>query len=206
MGRARWLVRYSGSFCHLHSLTSDRGHQVNLVRIGDTIYAVDVGFGGPGMTRPLPLTEGKIFKWGATSAEMRMRYERPKSLFMQGLWVYEHRHSDSDLWVPIYLFGMTEFTQEDYKVMSFWTSSNRTSFFTQLIMCHLMIYDEKVDDITGSIFIMEKVLKRRIQAQSEVLATFKSEEERVQGLKTHFGVVLSESDRAGIRGSVAEIK
>jgi arylamine N-acetyltransferase len=53
-------------------LTDSRGHQVNLVRIAHTVYAVDVGFGGPGMTRPLPIIDGEFSKWGATDAEMRL--------------------------------------------------------------------------------------------------------------------------------------
>jgi arylamine N-acetyltransferase len=200
------MVSYCQIFVAIVLLTVSRGHQVNLVQIAHIVYAVDVAFGGSCMTRPLPLIDGKVWKWGATNAEMRLRYEKPKTSFTQGLWVYEHRNSDLDIWKPLYSFGMTEFTQKDFEIMSFAISTRRTSFFTRLIMCNLMLYDEEVDDIVGTIHIMDKMLKKRVQAQSEILAEFSSEEERIKRLETHFGVVISDWERAGITGTVAEIK
>jgi hypothetical protein len=126
------------------------------------------------MTRPLPIIDGEFSKWGATDAEMRLWYEEPESSFTQGLWVYEHRYSEVDIWKPIYPFGMTEFTQKDFEIMSFTTSIRRTSFFTQMIMCHLMLYDEHFDDIVGSIIIMDKVFKKRVQAKSDILVSFRT--------------------------------
>jgi len=190
----------------IYHLTTFRDHQVNFVLIADQLYVVDVGFGGPGPTRPLPLTNGLITRWGATSAEMRLIYQDPKTSFVQGLWIYEHRISNSAEWKPVYCFGMTEFFQKDFEVMNHAVSTRRSVFFTQQIICVKMIFDEVVDDITGIISLTEKTLKRRIQADSEVLAECLSEDERVMILKDYFGISLSAKERAGIKGTVAEIK
>lgn len=108
-----------------------RNHQVNLVRIKDTLYSVDVGFGGLGPTKPLPLIENTISPWGATAAEMRLTYHISENSFVQGVWSYEHRVSKSTNWTPVYHFGLTRFTEKDFNIMNLAVSTQRTSLFTK---------------------------------------------------------------------------
>lgn len=90
--------------------------------------------------------------------------------------------------------------------MNYATSNSRTSWFTSQVICQRMILDKSVDDITGAIFILDKVLKKRVQGRSETLATFSNEIERLQKLVEFFGLELSKLEQAGIAGTVSEIK
>jgi arylamine N-acetyltransferase len=153
----------------------------------------------------MPLSQGQISKWGATKAETRLTYEENANQIVQGLWTLEHRISESQDWVPIYHFGMTEFLPQDFETMNFATSNRKTSFFTYKILCLNLIYDEDVDDITGALILNGGELKRRIYENSEILIDCKTEKERVGVLKEHFGIILSEREKAAIRSTVTEL-
>ena len=145
-------------------------------------------------------------KWGATTAESRLTYKDSAHSFVQGLWTYEHRISESDDWRPIYCFGMTEFTERDFEVMNFATSSRRTSWFTQSIICTKMLLDEHSNEIVGITVLTDKILKKRVREDSETLTECTNENERGGLVKKHFGIFLSEKQRDGIQGTVAELK
>jgi arylamine N-acetyltransferase len=166
---------------------------------------VDVGFGGPGPTQPLPLVDGLVSKWGATNAESRLTHKGSASSFVQGLWTYEHRISKSHDWKPVYCFGMTEFSRNDFEVMNFAISSQRTSWFTYKIICMKMLLHDQSKEIVGILALTDKTLKKRVQEDSETLAECSSEEKRIELLEKHFGVVLSQKDRDGIRGTMSEL-
>jgi arylamine N-acetyltransferase len=125
---------------------------------------------------------------------------------VQGLWFYEHRISESHPWTPIYCFGMTEFLPNDFQVMSFAVSASRASWFTYKVLCMKMLLDEKKDDITGIVVLTDKIVKRRVQDKSEILAECTTEEQRVAALKEHFGIVLSGEEQAGIKGTAGELR
>lgn len=81
-----------------------RSHQVNLIPLDDQIYMIDIGFGNQGPTRPMPLIDGHVSKWGATEAETRVTYKQGSKPWVQGLWTYQHRNSPKDTWTQIYHF------------------------------------------------------------------------------------------------------
>lgn len=186
-----------------------RNHHINFLSIASQIYIVDVGFGGPGPTHPVPLTHGLVSAWGATRAEIRVMYHPPVHAFVNGTWHYQHRPSGAGEWRTVYSFSMTEFRAADYEVMSFAVSRTRNLFFTFQIVCMKMVYEEDeegVGDVTGILFLVDGTLKRRRFEETEVVVECKSEEERVRVLEEYFGIVLSERERKGIKGSVTEIK
>jgi len=152
------------------------------------------------------LVHGQISKWGATDAETKLVCRDPKNHVVQGLWTLEHRISTAHAWTPSYCFGLTEFLPQDFEVMNFATSTRRTSWFTYDIVCQKMILDEEKDDITGALILSGSTLKRRIFEKSETLAECASEDQRVAALKEHFGICLSNRERAGIKGLVTELK
>jgi len=69
-----------------------------------------------------------------------------------------------------------------------------------------MLLDEEKDDITGIVVLTDKIVKRRVQDKSEILAECTTEEQRVAALKEHFGIVLSREEQAGIKGTAGELK
>jgi hypothetical protein len=100
---------------------------------------------------------------------------------------------------------MTEFSRNDFEVMNFAISSQRTSWFTYKIMCMKMLLHDQSKEIVGILALTDKTLKKRVQEDSETLAECSSEEERIELLEKHFGVVLSQKDRDGIRGTMSEL-
>ena len=154
----------------------------------------------------MPLVHGQVSKWGATDAEMRLIYQEPSNPIVQGIWILEHRISESHEWTPNYCFGMTEFFPRDYEVMSFATSTRNTSWFTYQIICLRMILDEDLDDITGAVILSDSTLKRRVHDNIEILTECATEQQRVNVLTDYFGIKLSDREQAAIKGTVTELK
>lgn len=161
---------------------------------------------GNGPTRPLPLVDGHISKWGATETELRLIYREPTNSVVQGMWIFESRISNQHEWTPNYCFGLTEFLPQDFEVMNYATSTRRTSWFTFDIICLKMILDEEKDDIVGALFLSGSTLKRRRFGTTETIAECANEDQRASVLKEHFGISLSPRERSGIKGMVTELK
>ena len=159
-----------------------------------------------GPTRPLPLVNGQISKWGATETELRLVYQEPRNPAVQGIWTFESRISEYHDWTSNYCFGLTEFSPEDFEVMSYATSTRRTSWFTFEIVCQKMIMDQEKDDIIGAVILSGSRLKRRILGLTETMAECASEHERAAVLQEYFGITLSRRERSGIKGMVTELK
>lgn len=100
---------------------------------------------------------------------------------------------------------MTEFTPADFEVMNYATSTRRTSWFTQKIVCMKMIRDAEKDDIVGAYILNGSTFKKRVQTNSEDLVDCVTEARRVQALKEYFGIELSAREQAAIRGTVTEL-
>lgn len=60
---------------------------------------VDVGFGGDGPTKPIPLTDGSVTRNLGTQ-EVKLKYENIDSNVdpTQKLWVYKIRNHEMDVW------------------------------------------------------------------------------------------------------------
>ncbi len=68
------------------------------------------------------------------------------------------------------------------------------------------VLDGNEDDVAGVIMLTDGHVKRRIRGENHHLEDCKTEPERVKALETHFGIVLSEEEKKGIRGMVTELK
>lgn len=76
-------------------------HVVNIVTlaIGGEVdqYVVDVGFGGDGPTKPLPLTDGCVARnLGTQEATLRLENVDSNADPGQRLWVYKTRNDQAD--------------------------------------------------------------------------------------------------------------
>jgi arylamine N-acetyltransferase len=161
---------------------------------------------GNGPTRPLPLVHEQSSKWGCTETELRLMYREPSNPIVQGIWTFESRISSQHDWAPNYCFGLTEFLPQDFEIMSYATSTRRTSWFTFEIICLKMILDDEKDEIVGVFILSASTLKRRILGNTEIIAECANESQRVALLKDHFGINFSSRARDGIRGLVTELK
>lgn len=177
---------------------------LNIVRIDDKKYVVDVGFGSSGPTRPLPLV-GEEISINVGDQEMRLMHGTIPDFTQssQKLWLYQHRNSTSQEWLPTYAFSEMEFTPSDYMMMNYFTSTHRTSWFTYLVVCVKMILED--GEIVGDVTLFGSEVKRRVKGKSEVLALCKSEEERVKALDEFLGVKLTSAEIEGIRAMPTEL-
>lgn len=182
-----------------------RNHMINIVTIVDKKYLVDVGFGASGApTHPVPLISnqpsGNI---GSQSVRLLLSNISDNTRKDQQLWCYQFCHGENPSWIDGYSFTETEYLPQDFKMMSFFTSTSRISWFTYRVVCvkYLMMNEELV----GEIKLYENEVRRRINGESELLATLTTEEERVQALDKYFGVKLSEPEVLGIEGTTTQL-
>jgi len=149
---------------------------VNLVKIGDRTYAVDIGFGGSGPTRPIPLcdpsrsdAELRRFKDFVTrplysgsdilvKLHQRALNDEPAARRSadpaQAQWVYETaKESEPDAngqpgWNAQYAFTETEFLPADFAMMNWYTSTSPQMWFTYRIVCARYLLQGDDDDLS----------------------------------------------------------
>ncbi|KAM7185600.1 hypothetical protein V8F20_011734 [Naviculisporaceae sp. PSN 640] len=188
-------------------------HMVNIVILPNengvpTKYLVDVGFGYNEPTVPLALVSGQVTP-GIGTTEFRLEYKAlpnhtDKS---QRMWVFAHRDTAMGPdWTEGYAFTEMEFFPEDFEIMNLSTMTQRTSFFTQTLMCVKMTLDEETGEPKGWLLLASDEVKSKTTDGMELVDKFKTEEERVEGLKKWFGIELTETETVGIRGLSTEIR
>lgn len=182
-----------------------RNHVVNFVTIGEQKYLVDVGFGSNGPHQPIPLTRGFEFhNVGDQFGRLQYGPIAQHTNSSQSVWQYEFRNGDGD-WIPAYCFTETEFLPEDFAMINYYMSTSRGSWFTWHVVCVRMVVDDNGEELVGDLTLWNDSLKLRIGAKSEVLQTFKSDEDRVSALKEMFNIHIGPADRDSIRRTISEI-
>ncbi|KAJ6008197.1 hypothetical protein N7540_012173 [Penicillium herquei] len=170
-------------------------------------YMVDVGFGANCATAPLPLQEGAT-AIRISPSEMRLvRESLSASLDKdQKVWIYQSRHNPDSNWLPCICFSEVEFLPQDFDLMNFGVSHQRTSWFTQVFVCTRMILDSAGQEVIGQDVLAGKQVKRRIHSNTEILQELQNEEDRVRALALHFDMHLRQDEILGIRGLSSELK
>jgi hypothetical protein len=59
--------------------------------------------------------------------------------------------------------------------------------------------------VVGKVMMAKGVVKRNLGGKTEVVKVCVTEEERVEALREHFGIVLTEDEAASIKGRRAEL-
>jgi arylamine N-acetyltransferase len=97
-------------------------HMAIVVTLDDIEYLVDVGFGGNGLTAPLPIFNGKIIEEpisGVIPEEHRVHLDEfPGSTRKDHkIWMYQHRRNREAEWQTQFVFEKDfEFYSADYEV------------------------------------------------------------------------------------------
>ncbi|KAK5113016.1 hypothetical protein LTR85_011038 [Meristemomyces frigidus] len=183
-------------------------HMVNLITIRGEIYMVDVGFGSGGPTHPMSLSDGGISMNIPPNQNVRLRRDGiPENEHVDNkLWLLERRNADDGPWTPLYCFeDQYCFLPQDFEIMNFFTSTHRTCHFTYRVIANKYVLEEGSDRVIGDVVLYENTVFRRVGGHKELLATFSTERERIEGLKYFLGITLNESQREGIRGMCTEI-
>lgn len=199
-------------------------HCLNIVRIGDLSYGVDVCFGSHVPVHPFKLTEGLV-QQHLPPGQLRLRCDSlPGGLSAQKLWIYEQRITDTSTWSPFYCFADFEILPPDLAVMNLWPSKQPSSFFTYKVMLvrfttedefYYPSLDEELNtppipgaragDIDGQLILDGHTMKWRKQGIKQWEIVFKSETERIQALKTWFNISLCTDEQNAVLGTAAAI-
>ena len=203
---------------HLRILTvlmEARVHIVNIVTFDDSSrYMVDVGFGGDGATKPIPLLEDhRIRNIGTQDIRLTRDYipgqtERTPE---RKLWIYQYRNSPDKPWNSFYAFSdLVEFLWPDYDIMNWYTGSSPESFqtFTVLVVKFLRRRNPEradEDEIYGKRMLVNRTVKENLGGKTQVVKECKTEEERVQALRHWFGIELTPEEKDSIIGFGTEL-
>ncbi|KAL8992613.1 MAG: hypothetical protein Q9169_006959, partial [Polycauliona sp. 2 TL-2023] len=119
-----------------------------------------------GATAPLPLEEKTVHRRLGAS-EMRLVRENIAQHTdpAQRLWLYQARESKDREWATQYSFTETEFLPEDYEIMSFWTSTHRTSIFTKAVLVAKYVMERGV--LVGVCTMFNGEVKRVVVGEEE---------------------------------------
>jgi len=180
---------------------------VNIVRIGDAKYHVDVGFGSNGPVSPMPLDRSGPVQKHIAPATARLQYRNISGNTdpEQRLWIYEHCVDGDSDFQTTYCFTELEFLPSDYAMMNYFSSTSQRTFFTRVTVTvtHLLGDDGELE---GTLILGNDDLKWRIHGKTERQIKFEGEEDRIKALEEHFGIKLSAVEREGIRGLPSQIQ
>ncbi len=178
---------------------------INIVIIADREYLVDVGFGGGGApTHPNPLISDQPSRnIGSQSVRLLFSSISDNTRKDKQLWCYQFCHEENRAWIDGYCFTETEFLPQDFQMMSFFTSTSKTSWFTYRVICAKLLMEN--GEIVGEVRLYENEVRRRVKGKSELLATLITEEERVKALEEYLDVKLSEPEIVGIQGMITQL-
>lgn len=196
---------------------------VNLVRVPDSEggreewWMVDVGFGGQGPIRPLPVDydgDGNSEKGRPEVlrgiGEMVCRVRKYGTLGREGvedaeqkeqMRVYETRvkGKDGDRWAPLYAFTRElAFQDADYEVMNWYVATHPNSWFTKKLVCVRFIREG--EKIVGELLLDGEVFMKRTGGDKEILERCRTDTERAEGLRRRFGIGLTDGEVEGIVG------
>lgn len=79
------------------------------------------------------------------------------------------------------------------------TSQHPQSLFLKNIFCTNVIFNEKLEAVARTV-LWNLLLKRRENGSANIIATFTTEDERIEAIEREFGVKLTQEEREGIRG------
>jgi hypothetical protein len=188
---------------------------VNIVTLPDgTQYMLDVGFGGDGATKPVPLIDGHVVQ-NIGSQEIRLVHDHiPEQVDRSEqakLWIYQYRNAIDLPWNSFYAFPETEFLEADFAIMNWYTGSSPTSFqtYTQLVIRFLrkgVEGEESEQVIYGKRMLVNGTVKENLGGKTRVLMECKTEEERIEALRVWFEMGFTDEESDGIRGWVTELK
>lgn len=144
-----------------------RDHMVLMVKIEDTHYLADVGFGGNTMTAPLVMD---ICEPQSTS------HEWFRLCMLENQYVLSIQIKGG--WKDMYQFGLEEYLLSDYQVISWYLGNHPDSIFTRDLMAAITRKDKRYSLKNNQFSIHQKdgtTVKRILQSPKELLDLLKHE-------------------------------
>ncbi|KAH6877193.1 hypothetical protein B0T10DRAFT_520734 [Thelonectria olida] len=181
-------------------------HLVNLVKINNVRYLVDVGHGSACPTRPVMLGGGVTE--GIAPQQLKLEFTKlpQHSDASQRVWVYSHRRDKGDAWNEGYCFTETECFPSDFETFNLYPMTSPNSIFTQAVLAQRFLMSEKSDELIGSVALYGNRIKMSVRGNEQVIQTFQTEQERIEAIARWFGIRLSIEEQEAIKGHVGELK
>lgn len=189
---------------------------MNIVTLSDSSrWSVDVGFGGDGATKPLPLIPDHITpNIGTQELRLTRDFLPTQTERTPGLerWIYQYRNAPQNPWNSFYSFSDAfEFSPIDFEAMNFYTSAHPQSFQTRQVLVVKFLRRLKEGSTTeqevyGKRMLVDGVVKENLGGRTRVVERCRTEKERVEALERWFGICFSEEEREAIRGWRTELK
>lgn len=182
-----------------------RRHIVNIVTVADGAkYMVDVGFGGDGAIKPIPLVDGLVTR-NIGRQELRLEYGNipQQSDKSQRLWIYQYRNDPALPWNSFYCFPELEFFEEDFRIMNHFTSTHPDSFQKHIPL--VIKFLRRGREIYGKVMLVTDQVKQNLGGKTSVVKVCRTEDERVDALKEYLGITITDEEREGIRAWETEL-
>lgn len=173
-------------------------------------YVCDVAFGGDGPTAPMPLKTGVISKNLGTQEIRFVREHVPGGYTVHEFWTYQYRNSPEKPWNSFYVFNETEFLEQDFQVVSFFTSQAQTFQKTTIMIVKFVLEKgknaEDEDRVAGKVMLVNGTVKRNMGGRTEVVEVCTNEPQRIRALEKWFGITLTDEEIIGIKGYGTELR
>ncbi|KAM0720142.1 hypothetical protein Q7P37_004278 [Cladosporium fusiforme] len=189
-------------------------HVVNIITFADgTKWMVDVGFGGDGATKPIPLIEGRVSHNMGTQENRLIKDHIPPQVNRRPetkMWIYQYRNSPEQPWNSFYAFYEAEFTEADYGVMNWYTGYSPESPQLSGVLVIKFLRRHKADgdgedEVFGKRMLVDDVVKENLGGKTRIVQTCLDEYSRVAALRDWFDIELTEDEKEGIKGWQTEL-
>ncbi len=151
-------------------------HMLLRVDLPDGPLLADVGFGGDGPIRPLPLDTGGEVTLGATGCRLRRE---------GGLWVLQGNAGGD--WTDLYAFTLERHFPADYEMANYYTSTHPQSRFVRNLIVQRSWPDRRI------VLVNRELVVRR--PDSTQASTLRDPDDLVQALERHFGLSFPSGTR-----------
>jgi arylamine N-acetyltransferase len=191
--------------CAAKTYMLQRVHIVNIVTLSDgTKYMVDVGFGGDGATKPLPLINGHI-EHNLGTQDIRLIYDTIPDQVDQSkpLWIYQYRNSPDAAWNSYYAFPEVEFLEAEFSILNYWTSTSPDSFQTTTML--IVKFQRDGDCVVGKRMLFNNLVKENSGGKTRLVQTLETEVDRMEALEKWFALILTKEEQESIKGSSLEL-
>jgi N-hydroxyarylamine O-acetyltransferase len=155
-----------------------RTHMLLLVEAESKPFIADVGFGGDGLLKTVPLVEDEI----ATQWLWRYRLQSK-----DGLWVLQSQIKGA--WLDLYSFTLEPQLPVDFEVSNFYVSTHPNSIFTKMLTVQLSTPEAR--------YILRDREFTEARGDDESGSTIESDEELLAVLSEIFGLEFTAGTRFG---------
>lgn len=163
---------------HLRGTPTARTHQLLLVKIGNTQWLADVGFGGGGLLAPMPFTLDTMVEQDG------LQFRVIKSAHYD--YMLQQRRQDN--WQDLYSFDLTHVGEADIALGNYYTSTSPDSFFTYLRIATLPVPG-------GRISLADFSLKETLHGEEQITVLGEGQA-YLDTLEKHFGIRLDQAYEA----------